>query len=196
MSAIAPSQPIAPPVRQTPDDVLSMRDRKVELVNGRLVEKTMGAEASWIATTISRVLYPVSEAKGLGLVMVESYVQAFRGDPDRVRRPDVLFAAASHFPKGVIPEGTLRFVPEFVIEVQSPNDQVDQVEARIDDYLDNGAQLVWLVLPRRRSIRVHRADGTIQRFRESDRITGESVLPEFSVIVQEILPAKGAAVSA
>jgi Uma2 family endonuclease len=194
MSAVAPSHPSGPPAaRYTPGDVLAMTDRIVELVDGRLVEKTLGAEASWIATTIGRVLYPVSEAKGLGFVMIESFVQAFPKDPNRIRRPDVLFAAANHFPNGVIPEKTLRFVPEFIVEVQSPNDEVDEVEARIDDYLDHGAKLVWLVLPRRRSVRVHRADGTIQRFRENDRITGETVLPEFSVLVKDFLPAKAPA---
>ena len=58
-----------------------------------------------------------------------------------------------HFPGGKIPTGTLRFIPEWVVEVQSPNDEVEEVEARIEDYLDNGCKLVWLVMPGRRAIR-------------------------------------------
>jgi Uma2 family endonuclease len=173
----------------TPEDVLAITDRVVELVDGQLVEKTMGAQENWIATTLARLMYPASEARGLGFVIVEGFVQAFANAPERTRRPDVLFAFMKHFPQGIVPEGTLRFIPEFVVEVQSPNDTIDEVEARIDDYLSNGAQLVWLVLPRRRAVRVHRADGTIQQFKENDRITGESVLPEFSTLVKDFLPA-------
>jgi Uma2 family endonuclease len=191
MSLLASSQPIpAPAVRpDAPEDVLRIRDRIMEWVDGRLVEKTMGAEASWIATRLARLLYPVSEGIGLGLIMQESFVQGFRAEPSRVRRPDILFARMGHFPGGVVPQGTLRFIPEFIVEVQSPNDEVDEVEARIDDYLDNGAQLVWLVMPGRRSIRAHRADDTIQRFRENDVITGEAVIPEFSARVGDLLRA-------
>src|SRR5438270_13189603 len=99
MSAVAPSHPSGPPsARYTPDDVLAMSDRIVELVDGRLVEKTLGAEASWIATAMYRAMFPVSEAKGLGILMVESFVQAFPRDPNRIRRPDLLFATMSHFP--------------------------------------------------------------------------------------------------
>jgi Uma2 family endonuclease len=173
----------------TPADVLAITDRVVELVDGQLVEKPMGAQESWIAGEILHLLKPF-EKQGLGFVMNEGYVQAFASAPGRTRRPEVLFALKKHFPEAIVPEGMFDFIPEFVVEVQSPNDTIDEVEARIDDYLDNGAQLVWLVLPRRRAVRVHRADGTIQRFKENDRITGEGVLPEFSVLVKEFLPMK------
>lgn len=189
MSAVPIPQVVVPSIPgPSPDDVLKSRDQILELVNGRLVEKTMGAEASWIATAIYRSLFPATEGKRLGVLMVESFVQAFAGEPKRVRRPDLLFATNSHFPGGRIPLGTLRFIPELIVEVQSPHDGIDEVEARIEDYLDNGAKLVWLVMPRLRAIRVHRADGTIQRFRENDVMTGESVVPEFSVRVGDLLP--------
>jgi Uma2 family endonuclease len=177
------------PLRQyTPDDVLSMSDRIVELVDGQLVEKNLGTESSWIVTSFYRVLFPFTEAKGLGYLVVESFVRAFPEDPDRLRRPDLLFAAMHHFPGGVIPRGPLQFVPELIVEVQSPHDNLEQVEARIADHVSHGAKLVWLVLPSLRLVRVYRADGSVEHIREDALLSGEAVIPEFSVRVGELLP--------
>lgn len=170
------------------EDVLRSPDRILELADGKLIEKALGLEASWIATCISRHLFPFTEGKGLGYLSVASFVQAFREEPERVRRPAMMFATMSHFPGGTIPTGTLRSVPELIVEIVERNDKCDPIDARIDDYLNNGAKLVWLVMPWRRAIWVHRADGTIQRFRENDTITGESVVPEFSMRVKELFP--------
>ncbi len=48
------STAVAPPARRcTPEDLLAMPDgKRYELVNGRLVERNMGAESSQIGTRL------------------------------------------------------------------------------------------------------------------------------------------------
>jgi Uma2 family endonuclease len=55
----------------------------------------------------------------------------------------------------------------------------------VDEYLEAGVELVWVVNPATRSVRVHRADGTVADFGEDDEITGEQVIPGFCCRVRE-----------
>jgi hypothetical protein len=71
--------------------------------------------------------------------MIESFVRAFAAEPSRTRRPDVLFAAMGHFPGGVIPVGVLTFMPELIVEVRSPNDEVEEVR--------RGSTITWRTGP-------------------------------------------------
>ena len=54
-----------------PEDLLSMPDSKsYELVDGKLVERQMGSESSWIAGLISFLLQQFLRGKKLGHVLV------------------------------------------------------------------------------------------------------------------------------
>src|SRR5712664_3687093 len=62
-----------------------------------------------------------------------------------------------------------------------------EVLAKVGDWLDAGARLVWVIDPERRLARVYRADGTEQILAETDRLLGEDVLPGFSCTLASIL---------
>ena len=86
-----------------------------------------------------------------------------------------------------IPNSYLEFAPDLVVEVLSPNDRPGEVLAKVGDWLDAGAQLVWVIDPERRLARVYRADGTEQFLEETDKLLGEDVLPGFSSSLASIL---------
>jgi Uma2 family endonuclease len=62
------------------------------------------------------------------------------------------------------------------------------VEEKLNEYLEAGARLVWIVNPDRRTIRVYRHDGTTRLYRETGVIENEPILPGFRMVVGEVFP--------
>jgi len=56
----------------------------------------------------------------------------------------------------------------------------------VEEYLAAGVDLVWVVRPPLRSIRVHRADGSIATLHVGDSLDGETVLPGFTSAVADL----------
>jgi Uma2 family endonuclease len=77
--------------------------------------------------------------------------------------------------------------PELVVEVLSPGDRPGEVLAKVADWLNGGARLVWIVDPERRLGRVHRQDGSVTLLAESETLDGEDVVPGFSCPLATIL---------
>jgi Uma2 family endonuclease len=70
--------------------------------------------------------------------------------------------------------------------VISPNELYSEVEEKVDEYLAAGVRLVWVIDPPHRSVRIHRADGTVTDLHESDELSGEAVVPGFCCPVAEL----------
>ncbi|HYL37051.1 MAG TPA: Uma2 family endonuclease [Bryobacteraceae bacterium] len=71
--------------------------------------------------------------------------------------------------------------PELAIEVVSPSEKATHLKAKIDAYLANGSQSVWVVYPDARSVMVH-ASGSVRELKASQTIE-DPLLPGFSVPV-------------
>lgn len=167
--------------RFTPDDLLSMPDgESYELVDGELVERKMGWKSSWVGGKLHHALSSYCDSTPLGLLApADASYQCFAKDPGMVRKPDVSFIRAERVPPEEELEGHCRIVPDLVAEVVSPNDSYSEVEEKVDEYLEAGVRLVWVLDPSTRSIRVHRQNGTVADLRESEELDGEEVLPGF-----------------
>ena len=70
--------------------------------------------------------------------------------------------------------------PDLVVEVLSPSDRAGETLAKIGDWLEAGARLVWVIDPERRIARVCRPDGTEATIKEDEHLDGEDVLPGFT----------------
>jgi Uma2 family endonuclease len=86
-----------------------------------------------------------------------------------------------------IPNSYLEFAPDLVVEVLSHHDRPGEVLAKVGDWLDAGARLVWVIDPDRRLARVYRADGTEDMLDETGQLLGADVLPGFSCTLASIL---------
>ena len=199
MSAIAtpsvrplvPTQPVVPeavPAPIMPEDLLTLDEQGLfELAEGRLIEKTM----SFLATeTAGNIIFCVkSFLKTAGLasaVLPEQSFQCFGNKPRQVRRPDVAIITASRVP-AVRPMGHVKIVPDLAIEVISPTDNVYELDHKLDDYRLAEIPVVWVVNPVSRVIRVHRPGKPIDELRDGQTITGDAVLPGFSIAITELL---------
>ena len=84
------------------------------------------------------------------------------------------------------PSGFTDVAPDLVAEVVSPNDTAGEVQAKLEQWLQHGARLVWIVYPETRTVAAFRALDNARVLTESDELTGEPVLPGFSCPVRDI----------
>ena len=72
-------------------------------------------------------------------------------------------------------------VPDFIMELRSPSDRLEPIQDKIAEFMECGCLLAWLIDPEAQQTTVYRADGseTIVHFEEV--LSGEDVLPGFSV---------------
>ena len=76
--------------------------------------------------------------------------------------------------------------PLLAVEVLSPNDKQKDVVEAIEEYLDCGVKVVWIVDPYQHTVTVHRRGQVPKLFTQSDEMTGDPDLPGFRCRVVEI----------
>lgn len=132
----------------TPDELLKLDDGILyELVDGQLVEKHMGVEASEVATVLTELLSAFNRKNKVGHVYTETTIMCFPKYPDRIRRPDICLVKAGRFPNKRSPKGHILIAPDLAIEIVSPHDSYYEVEAKASEYLEAGITEVWLINP-------------------------------------------------
>jgi Uma2 family endonuclease len=180
--------PAMPPL-MTAEELLdaNVPNKRTELVRGRLiVHEPPGGRHGYVAANLAFRLNQHIDLTGAGAVFVGDVGFTLRRDPDTVRGPDVAFVRKDRLPQP-IPNSYLEFAPDIVVEVLSGSDRPGEVLAKIGDWLDAGARLVWVIDPERRLARVYRADGTESVLDETDQLLGDDVLPGFSCTLPSIL---------
>jgi Uma2 family endonuclease len=175
-------------VRHTPEELLAMPEgHRYDLIDGQLVERPMGAQSSLIAATIIQLIRQHAFGHNLGLVFAtDCGYQIFADHPNRVRYPDGSFIARGRLPDDRPPPGHVRIAPDLVAEVVSPNDTACDVDQKIEEYLQAGARLIWVVYPGTRRVMVFRGAGTVSRLAETQELGGEDVLPGFACRVADL----------
>lgn len=77
-------------------------------------------------------------------------------------------------------------VPDFVAELRSPSDRLSYVQLKMEEYMENGARLGWLIDPFQRRVYVYRPGQPVEVLENPARVSGEDVLPGFELNPQEI----------
>lgn len=158
---------------------LNIRDKRAELVRGELrVREPAGSQHGYVALRIAAAMLAFVDAHRLGRVYAAETGFVLRRDPDTVRAPDAAFVSAARLPVDAT-QGYLDGAPDLAVEVLSPDDRPGEVLAKVGEWLDGGARLVWVIAPAHRSARVYRADGSEAQLGHTDALDGESVLPGF-----------------
>ena len=177
-------------IRCTPDDLQNMPDGIMfELVDDYLVERNVSAESSWVAGKLLSLFRSHGEARGLDWFLgPDCGYRCFPDQPAKVRRADVSYVRKDRLPTAQFREGFLDVAPDLAVEVISPNDLAYKVESKVQEYLDAGVTLVWVIDPATRMVRIYRGDGTIAGLRARDELDGEDVLPGFRCRVADLFP--------
>jgi Uma2 family endonuclease len=179
----------------TPEDLLTMNGGpRYELIRGHLVEKPMSAKASWIAVTVVSLIGPFARSKRIGLLFgSDCGYQCFSTDPKRVVFPDASFIRRGRLPNDRPPDGHVRIPPDWALEVVSPNNLAEELMQKIEDYLQAGVRLIWVIFPNPCTVLVFRPNGSVSLLKPGAELSGEDVIPGFTCRVAELfeeLPAE------
>lgn len=108
-----------------------------------------------------------------------------REDRHDIRAADVAFISRERM-SAVRCGSWLPFPPDLAVEVVSEYDRAREIREKVEDYMENGTRLLWIVYPERRIIDVHRPGEPVIKLGAADRLEGGDVLPGFSMAVKEI----------
>lgn len=175
----------------TAEDLLALPEAagRHELVKGEL--RTMvpsGSEHSVITARLARFVDTFVAKHELGLVFGAEGGFKISSDPDTVRAPDLAFVRRERIPESGIPTGFWPGAPDLAAEVVSPGDTYEAVAEKTAAWLDAGAETVWVVNPKGRTVAVHSASRTVRILSAEDELEGGPVLPGFVCRVAEIFP--------
>jgi Uma2 family endonuclease len=69
--------------------------------------------------------------------------------------------------------------PDFVIELMSPSDTLKTVRVKMQEYIDNGAKLGWLLNRKERQVEIYRPGQDVETLQSPTSLSGEAILPGF-----------------
>ncbi len=107
------------------------------------------------------------------------------------RSPDVAWVLRTRLAV-LTPEQKRRFLPvcpDFVVELRSPSDRLADTQAKMEEYLANGARLGWLIDPTNRQVHVYRPNTPVEQLDDPATVSGDPVLPGFMLDVPAIFDA-------
>jgi Uma2 family endonuclease len=97
------------------------------------------------------------------------------------RSPDAAWISKSRL-TSLTPEQKKRFLPlcpDFIIELRSPSDYLRTLQDKMQEYIDNGAVLGWLLDAPNRHVYIYRPGRTVECLENSSSVAGEPELPGF-----------------
>lgn len=164
-------------------------ERYFELINGEIVEKHMPTEEhSIIAGLWIYYLNDFAIKNGLRTAGPEARFKV-KGDKRNTRQPDVSMVLDPDAP--VTTKGASTQVPDVIVEIMSPDENIDELREKAKYYLANGARLVILTFPRQKIVEVCRPNAPTEMLTVEDTLEGFDVLPGFTLPVANLFVKKG-----
>ena len=162
------------------------RDRRlVELIDGTLVEKPMGARESFLAVALSVHLFQFVRVGRLGVVGgADCLMRIVDG---RNRLPDVCYTSWGRLPADDAHlQPVADFAPDLAVEVLSDSNTPAEIELKIRDYFRGGTLLVWVIDPDARTATVYTAPDAFTTLTAADTLDGGAVLPDFALSLADL----------
>ena len=76
--------------------------------------------------------------------------------------------------------------PDFVIELRSSTDRINRLKAKMEEYMANGAELGWLIDPKKRTVWIYRTGRAAECVVNAERIPGEGPVAGFVLELADI----------
>lgn len=158
-----------------------------ELVRGKVVEMNVPSPRHGeICLRIAGLLFQHCQTHDCGrAVSNDSGILVSRG-PDSVRGADVAYYSFDRIPKGPMPDDYSGPAPEVVVEVLSKTDRWPATLGKTAEYLGADVQVVCIVDPAQRTVRLFRQDGTDITVPEDETFQIPEIKPTFSCKVGDV----------
>jgi Uma2 family endonuclease len=183
---------VRPVIELTDDQLFELCQINQELWMERTAEGDLvimppeGWETSHRSITLGTLLTQWAWQDGTGVTSGSS--GGFILPNGAMRAPDAAWVLRSRL-AALTAEQKQKFLPlcrDFVVEIRSQSDRLSMAQEKMQEYLDNGARLAWLIDPHSRVVYVYRPEQPVERLENPATISGDPVLPGFVLDLQKI----------
>lgn len=104
------------------------------------------------------------------------------------RAPDLAWVKKERW-DSLTPEQKEKFLPlcpDFLIELLSPSDSLKKTQEKMQEYLDNGLRLGWLINRKTQQVEIYRQGQDVEILQSPATLSGEDILPGFILNMQKI----------
>ncbi|MEH2461691.1 Uma2 family endonuclease [Nostoc sp.] len=118
---------------------------------------------------------------GLGYTFSSSTIFKLPNGGDR--SPDAAWIQRERW-QALTPKQRRKFppiAPDFVIELRSASDDLEMLRSKMQEYMDAGVQLAWLINPQQQQVEIYRQKQDVKVQNLPTQLSGEDVLPGFSL---------------
>ena len=104
------------------------------------------------------------------------------------RSPDASWVSRERL-EALNPDPTrfLPMAPDFAVELRSANDELKTVQQKVQEYINNGVRLGWLIDPQNQRVEIYRIGQNVEVLQSPTSLLGENVLPGFVLELNQIL---------
>jgi Uma2 family endonuclease len=151
-----------------------------------IVMPPTGGETSNRNQEVTRQLGNWAKRDGTGAAFDSS--AGFKLPNGADRSPDAAWASHQRLTQ-LTPEQKKKFIPlcpDFVVELLSPSDTLAAAQAKMAEYIENGARLGWLIHPDARRVYIYRPGAPAEELNDVFRVSADPELPGFSLDLQDI----------
>lgn len=183
----------APATIMNTDELLAMPRDGVKrwLIRGKLREMPMTIRNRWHSQIMMRMAQLLGnwldqQPLPRGEVLGGEVGCRLRRNPDTTVGVDLIYISPQL--AALDPDHTTLIdgVPILAVEILSPSDTVEQITEKIDDYLDAGVLLIWVVNPHDRTVLVYRPGVEPEMFNLRQELAGEPHMPGLRLPVAQI----------
>ena len=146
-----------------------------------------GGETGLRNAGLTAQLYNWAEREGSGVVFDSS--SGFVLPNGAIRSPDVSWVKRTRL-AALTSEQKQRFLPlcpDFVIELRSPSDNLKALQDKMQEYIENGASLGWLIDTEANQVLVFQPQQKLISLEQPEVMLAEEVLKGFELDMQKIL---------
>jgi Uma2 family endonuclease len=118
---------------------------------------------------------------GLGFTFSSSTVFKLPNGADR--SPDAAWIRRQRW-EALTAEQRRKFppiAPDFVIELRSATDDIETLHQKMQEYMDAGVLLGWLINPQQQQVEIYRPRQDVEVRNLPTELSGENILPGFSL---------------
>ena len=128
-----------------------------------------------------------AERDGLGLAFDSSTM--FQLPNGAYRSPDAAWIAMERWLAltSLERQGFPPISPDFVVELRSRSDSLKSVQDKMQEYMDNGVRLGWLINPQDKQVEIYRQGQEKEVLLAPTSLSGEQLLPGFVLNLTQIL---------
>ena len=162
-------------------EALAGDEKHYELVRGDLLMMSPASPTQGrYASRLVRHLGAYVDDHDLGEVYTAEPGFELQTEPEIiVRAPDVAFVRKERIPNAFQQAGFWQLSPDLVVEIISPSESAGSVQDKVNDYLQAGTRMIWLVYPNTQTVVEHGPSGSIRQFGPADALQGGDVIPGY-----------------